>query len=935
MDKMAEVVDNLVSLRGCCRLACVLAAAICTGHGMAMAMGVGQLRCEYRNSPLGLDTPQPRLSWVLEPDYAGAWRQHQTACQILVATTAKQLDAGQGDLWDTGRLLSDQSIQVEYAGRRLSSGMECYWKVRVWDQDGKASPWSHPAHWTMGLLQPADWHAQWIGLDAQDGPMPAKSGDQEDRRLAARNLRREFSVRKKLRRATAYVSGLGLFEFYLNGQKVGDNVLSPALTDYSKRTFYVTFDVTHKLRPGANAAGVILGNGRFYAPRVSVPTKTVSYGFPKLLFQMRLEYADGTSAEIVSDRSWKLSVGGPIRANSEYDGEEYDARQELGNWSKPHFEDGEWQPARLVEPPDGALAAQMIEPVRVTQTLKPLAMAEPQPGVYVFDFGQNLAGWCRLQVAGPSGATVSLRHAETLRSDGRPDYRNMGSARATDKYILKGQGREIYEPRFTIHGFRYVEMTGFSGTPNLSALQARVVHDDLESTGDFSCSNPLLNRIYQNVRWGLRGNYRSIPTDCPQRDERQGWLGDRLEESRGESYVFNTAALYRKWLQDMADAQKDNGSVSDVCPSYWPLYNDDVTWPSTMVVTPGILYEQYGDLDIIRRNYASAARWMAHMSGFVTNGLISRDRYDDWCMPPEAPKVYHSKDPARKTAGALIATAYFYHDAQLMARYATLLKKPEDARRFSELAEKLKAAFNQKFFDPQTGRYDNGTQTASVPPLAFGLVPEPDRERVFGHLVQKIMEANRHVGTGLIGCQWLMRVLSDNGRADLAYTLAAQDTCPSWGYMVEKGATTVWELWNGDTVQPPMSYNHVMLVGDFVIWLYEYLAGIKSDPERPGFEHIIMRPEPVGDLRWVMASHRSPYGVIISEWKLEAARFHWNITIPPNTTATIWVPATRLDSITVNGQTAVRAREVQLLSLEGGRALFAAKSGTYCFESRW
>ena len=1059
----------------------------------ALGVVVGQLRCESLQEPLGIDTPQPRLSWILGADKRGSRGQGQSAYQIMVAANRNELDAGQGDLWDSGKVASDQSVLVRYAGKPLASEQECFWKVRVWDEQGRLSAWSRPGHWTMGLLRSSDWHAKWIGLDEptgggaakpvlgdaqwiwfpegqpekaapigtryfrrtitipadravkgatllftadnsgeffingqkagsaadfhaaaqfdvtgllkrganllaasvhNDGPEPNPAGligllriefaageplivvtdsgwktapqeaaswkdsgfddaawvaaqklgsagmapwgrisGPEDRRLAARMLRRGFTVEKNVQRATAYVCGLGLCEFYLNGKKVGDEVLSPALSDYSKRAYYITYDVTKQLKRGPNAAGVILGNGRYYAPRSTVPTGTTSYGFPKLLFQLHIEYENGTSAEVVSDGDWKLTTAGPIRANNEYDGEEYDARMELPGWSAPGFDDAQWQPAQGVAAPGGQLAAPMIAPIRVTETLKPIALTQPQPGVWVFDMGQNLVGWCRLKVSGPRGTEVHLRHAETLKSDGTLYLDNIRSAKVTDTYTLKGGGAEVYEPRFTYHGFRFVEVTGYPGKPGLSAIEGRVVHDDLPVAGEFACSNPLLNHIYRNIVWGVSGNYRSIPTDCPQRDERQGWLGDRSAESKGETYLFDTAALYAKWLLDMADAQKDNGSVSDVCPAFWPIYSDNVTWPSSTVIIPGALREQFADEGIIASHYASAKKWMDYMGGFVKEGIIARDSYGDWCVPPENPKLIHSNDPKRKTDKALLATAYFYHDAKLMAGCATRLGKAEDARHFTELAEKLKAAFNTKFYRADAGQYDNGSQTSCVLPLAFGLVPDGERERVFNHLVRKITdETQSHIGTGLIGGQWLMRVLTAGGRADLAYTIATQKTYPSWGYMVEQGATTIWELWNGDTADPAMnSGNHVMLVGDLGIWLYENLAGIKPDPEQLGFKRIIMRPEPVGDLQFVKATHRSPYGLIASDWQKQNGVFRWKITVPANTTATVYVPAKGAESVTESGKPAEQAQGVKLLRMEKGRAVFEVGSGSYNF----
>jgi alpha-L-rhamnosidase len=756
---------------------------------------------------------------------------------------------------------------------------------------------------------------------------------------------------------------LGLSELYLNGRKVGDHVLSPGTTEYPKRLFYVTHDVTDQIKNGANAIGVVLGNGRYYSMRSRVYAGMPHYGYPKLLLQLRIEHTDGSVTQIISDESWKLSTDGPILANNEYDGEEYDARKEFAGWSEPGFDDSAWQAAELAEVPEGEVVAQMIEPIRVIETIKPVKVTEPQPGVFIFDMGQNMVGWCRLTVNGPAATAVSLRHAETLKPDGTLYLANIRGARVTDVYTLRGSQEsrvtsrggpegpasslaldsrpsthdsvETWEPRFTYHGFRYVEVTGFPGKPTLESLEGRVVHDDLEVVGRFACSNELVNQIYKNVVWGVRGNYRSVPTDCPQRDERQGWLGDRSEESKGESYLFNIAALYSKWLQDMEDSQRDTGSVPDVCPAHWPIYSDNVTWPSTTVISPNMLRRQYADDAIIARHYASAKKWIDYMLTFVKDGIIDRDSYGDWCVPPEDPTFIHSKDPARITSKALLATSYLYHDLRLMERYATMLGKSEDAKRFADLADEFKQAFNAKFLNRDKGQYDNGTQTSCVLPLYFGLVPEDVEASVFNHLVDKIDNGTHgHIGTGLIGGQFLNQVLSNHGRADLSYTIASQSDYPSWGYMVSQNATTIWELWNGNTADPSMnSHNHVMLVGDLVVWLYEYLAGIAPDDAQPGFKHIVMRPHPVGDLEFVKASFRSPYGLVRSEWHKTGAAFDWQIEVPPNTTATIDVPATTADRVTEGGKPASEADGVEFLRTENGCAVFRVGSGNYRFKS--
>jgi len=1049
---------------------------------------VGDLRCESLDNPLGIDATQPMLGWILNSDDRG---QRQTAYQILVASSAVNLEADLGDLWDSGKVVSDRSIQVNYAGKPLPSNAQCFWKVRVWDRDGKVSDWSRPALWTIGLLDAQDWKGKWIGLDGESvtdylagtswiwfpvgepektaptgsnyfrrtfvlpadqeiksahfqltgdneakgfvngrdiggrnnprvvrdqdvtyrlqpgtnllaligmnkGNVPKRAGviarlevefqngdtlviptdeqwkasdtltngwneigfddsswvaatnlgpagmepwgnvrTSESRRQSARWLRKEFKVEKKIHRATVSFSGLGWSELYLNGSKVGDHVLSPAFAQYNKRVFYVTYDVTKQLRRGTNAMGVVLGNGRYYADRSRVYSGTVDFGWPKLLLQLHVEYTDGSSSDIVSDESWKLTTNGPIVANNDYDGEEYDARSSLHGWSEPGFSDQSWQTAQSVEPPPGVVAAEMIEPMRVTQTLKPVAMTQPKPGVYIFDLGQNTVGWCRLHVKGPAGSKVALRFAETLKPDGTLYLANLRGALVTDTYTLNGSGAETWEPRFTSHGFRYVELTGYPGKPTSNSLEGRVVNDDLETAGTFECSNPLLNQIYRAIVWGVRGNYHSIPTDCPQRDERQGWLGDRSEESRGETYLFDNSLLYVKWLQDMADAQRSSGSVPDIAPAYWPIFSDNVIWPSSGIIIPEMLREQFADAQVIARHYDSAKKWMDFMTGFVSDGLISKDTYGDWCLPPADPALIHSQDPTKETGKTVLATTYFYHDLQLMEGYAKMLGKTGEARQFHGLAEKMKAAFNAKFLNRKLAQYDNGTQTSSVLALAFGLVPEDMHQRIFNHLVEQIeKESHGHIGTGLVGGQYLMRVLSDNGRPDLVYRMATQTDYPSWGYMMEHGATTIWELWNGNTADPAMnSGNHVMLIGDFVTWLYEDLAGIKPDPVQPGFKHITLKPLPVGDMNFVNATHRSPYGLIVSDWKKDGGTFDWQIEIPANTTATLYLPAHDINHVFESGRFANDAVGVKFLRMENGRAVFNIGGGKYHFVS--
>jgi alpha-L-rhamnosidase len=814
------------------------------------------------------------------------------------------------------------AIRVEFeSGEPLVLLSGNRWRAAAKVEDGWQKPGYLDVAWQpaveLGSYGMAPWGA--VGITAEH-------------RLAARMVRKEFTIDKKIRRATIHFSGLGLSELYVNGAKVGDHVLSPGLTDYDKRALYVSYDLTN-LTTGRNAIGLMLGNGRYYAPRAQPGTR--SFGFPKAIVQLNLEFEDGTRSSIVSDESWKLTTNGPIRANNEYDGEEYDARRELPGWDRPGFDDSAWEPAQAVAAPTGALTAEMAEPLRVVETIHAVSVRQLKPGVWIFDMGQNLVGWCAMDLALPAGARVTFRHAETLNPDGSLYVANLRSARAEDDYIAKGQRGERFEPRFTYHGFRYVEVTGLPGTPSAASLEGRVVHDDMAKTADFTSSNSLLNQIHHNIFWGVRGNYRSIPTDCPQRDERQGWLGDRSQVSRSESYMFDVAAFYSKWSQDLADSQHPDGSIPDVAPNYWPLYNDDLTWPSTFIFVPGMLYDQYGDRRVLEHYYPAMRKWLEHERQFVQNGLTSKDQYADWCVPPEDPKLIHSQDPARVTDKTLIASSYYYELLRIVARYARILDKPTEAAELERLAAGVNQAFQLRFFKPTEGIYGNGTQTSSILPLYFQMAPAESRAPVLASLARNITEVTHgHVGTGLVGAQWLMRTLSDNGRADLAYEIATQKTYPGWGYMVEKGATTIWELWNGDTADPAMnSGNHVMQIGDLAVWMYEYLAGIRSDAENPGFRHAIIHPYPAGDLTFVKASHQSLYGALASSWKRDAMAFTLDIVVPPNTTATVWVPAKDAATVTESGKPAAKAAGVKFVRAEDGAAVFEVESGSYAFRA--
>jgi alpha-L-rhamnosidase len=890
------------------------------------------LRCENLIDPLGIDVITPRLSWYSESLQRA---QRQTAYKILVASSIEKLNLDKGDLWDSKKISSDQSINIIYTGKKLTSGEQCFWKVKVWDNKGNESEWGKPAKWSMGLLSKMDWgDATWIGLNKATG---SDKPDSELTKLSARMLSKQFVTNKKIKRATAYICGLGQFELYFNGQKTGDQVLAPSLSEYPKRSFYMTFDVTKELIDGKNAIGVILGNGRFFAMRHTIPTGMKTYGFPQMIFKLNIEYTDNTTQSIVSDTTWKITVNGPITANNEYDGEVYDARQEIPSWNKPGFDASKWMRVEQVTNPSAKLSAQMIEPIKIMQTLEPKSVKEIRQGVYVYDMGQNMVGWASLKVLAKRGTKIQIRFAETLKPDGGIYTTNLRSATQTDTYITKGGGLEQWEPRFAYHGFRYVELTGYPGKPDLNTIKGKVIYDDIKTTGSFSCSNDIINKIYNAAYWGIRGNYRSIPTDCPQRDERQGWLGDRSMNSYGESFIFDNDKLYTKWMTDISDAQKASGSLPDVAPAYWTIESDNMTWPSSLIIIPDHLYSQFGNLKVIADNYDAMKKWLFYMRDtYMKNYLLPKDQYGDWCMPPENLEVIHSSDPKRITPGDFIGSAYFYYCLNLMGKYAQLLNKNEDTKEFATLADKVKEAINNTYLQKDSLYYANNTVTANALALSFGIPSKEIRSRVFDNLVNVITHVyNNHTSTGLIGGQWIMRTLTDNGRHDLALKIAENTTYPSWGYMIENGATTIWELWNGNTAAPDMnSGNHVMLLGDLMVWYYEDLAGIKSNPANPAFKNIIMKPYPVGNLKFVKANYLSTYGPIKSEWHLNSAQFNWDISIPANTTATIYIPAEKEGDVTESGKQASKTEGVKFVKIEDGRAIYEIGSGSYHFVAK-
>lgn len=894
------------------------------------AIDVKDLRCEMLNNPEGIGTLTPRLSWRTS---AKENNVIQLSYQILAASSLEKLNNNDADLWNTGEVKNNQSINIKYNGKSLASRSNVYWKVKIKTNKGESS-WSPVASFSVGLLSLSDWSAKWIGLDK------AFAWDSETQwsRLSARYLRKEFNDNKEVKTAKIYISGLGLYELYINDVKIGNQVLAPAPTDYEKSVFYNTFDVTNNLHKGKNAVGVILGNGRYYNMRQNFkPQKVKTFGYPKLLLQLEIEYTDGSKQTIASDETWKITSDGPIRNNNEFDGEEYDATKELGTWSVAGYNDRKWSKVELVNAPGGTITAQMNENMIVHESLKPISVKALAPDTFIIDMGQNMVGWLKLQATGKRGDKITIRFAESLDENGRLKRVNFRSAKVTDVYTMSGKGIESWEPRFVYHGFRYAEVTGYPGIPTIADFEGKVVYDNMSTIGSFESSNTLLNQIYKNAYWGIRGNYKGMPIDCPQRDERQPWLGDRATGATGESFIFDNEKLYAKWLDDISQAQKENGQISDISPAfYMTYYSDNMTWPGTYLMVANMLYTQFGNKEAVIKHYQSMKKWMSYMQNkyMTSEYIVTKDKYGDWCVPPESKELIHSLDPARKTDGELISTAYYYFFLQLMQKFAVIASQKEDIAQYADLAAKVKEGFNNKFYNQPTGQYSNCTVTANLLPLAFEMVDPKEEDRVFQNMIDRIVRNDKlHLSTGMIGTQWLMRELTKRGCVDVAYTIATQKDYPSWGYMVEQGATTIWELWNGDTASPKMnSHNHVMLLGDLIIWMYEDLAGIKTHRNAAGFNMLWMKPNPTEDLTFVNSSYKTPYGEVKSNWKLDNNIFTWKVTIPTNTRANILIPAESLEAITESGKPVMSVEGLKFVRKEEGRVNLEIGSGEYTFS---
>jgi len=881
------------------------------------------LRTEYAENPLGIDVRGPRLSWQIR---AGGRGVTQSAYHIRVAQTDHALRSASRLTWDSGPVQSDDSINQSYGGPPPQSGQRYYWQVRIWDGSGKASAWSEPAFWEMGLLQPSDWKADWIepALSedvSKSGPSPM--------------LRREFALKGVIERARAYVTSHGVYEMQLNGRRVGDALLTPGWTSYNKRLQYQTYDVTDLLRNGQNAVGVTLGNGWYRGDLAWGDRRNVYGDRLALLMQIAVTYRDGRQETITTDSRWKAATG-PILMSEIYHGETYDARLEKTGWTLPGFADAQWSSVKVAGHRKDILVASAGPPVRKIDEIRPVTIMRTPAGDTVVDMGQNMVGWVRLKVEGPAGTTVRLRHAEVLDKQGNFYVENLRAAKQTVRYTLKGGAVETFEPHFTFQGFRYVAVDGYPGQLTLESVTGVVIHSDMPRTSTFETSSPLINQLQHNIVWGQKGNFVDVPTDCPQRDERLGWTGDAQAFSRTAAFNMDVAGFFTKWLRDVAADQLETGSVPHVIPDVLSAPGKpeagSAAWADAAVIIPWTMYLSYGDTRILEQQYPSMVRWVEYMRQRAGDDFIwSEDfTFGDWLAFASTASDY----PGATTGKDLIATAMFAHSADLLGKAARVLDKPEDAATYDALFGRVRTAFQREFVTA-TGRVGENTQTAYAVALQFDLLPEPLRAAAAGRLAQEVRQ-RKHLTTGFVGTPYLCHVLSRYGYLNEAYLLLNREQYPSWLYPVKQGATTIWERWDGLKPdgsfqdQGMNSFNHYAY-GAIGEWMYRVMAGIEIDPAAPGYKHILIQPQPGGGFTRVNASHMTMYGSVSSAWTIKNGTLELAVEVPHNTRATVRLPGAQLADVREAGPALSIGNGIAAARQDGSAVVVDVGSGQYRF----
>ncbi|MFD3261593.1 family 78 glycoside hydrolase catalytic domain [Paenibacillus lentus] len=880
-----------------------------------MTIKIVRLLVEDEENPLAIGTDCPRFSWQLAQNSLDPeWNLLQVAYRIIVADSEPILAEDQGNMWDSGKIESDQSVYVPYRGRTLTSGTAYFYKVQIWCSNQQDGVWSPIGKFDTALAD-ADWNGKWIG----------RADQQEEELVPASYLRRELNIDKPVLRARLYATALGMYEARLNGERVGDHILAPGWTDYAQRTLYQTYDVTQMLHEGRNAWAIILGTG-WYAGNVGMMGTRIYGSNPCCLMQLRVEYQDGTSASFCTDESWRMNEG-PIRYSDMIKGESFDSRLEQRGWDRSGFDDSNWTVPDLFQEYPGTLQPQNGPPVRITQTLEPVRSYMTERGTIIFDFGQNMTGWTSLTAIGPAGSKVSVNHAEMLDESGLLYTLNLRKAVQTCHYVLDGESKQTFQPHFTFHGFRYAEVETSSEEVTVLALTGKVIHSDTPPSGELHTSDELVNQLISNIKWGQRSNFLSVPMDCPQRDERLGWTGDAQIFIRTASYNMNVAGFFRKYMVDIIDAQSPEGAFPDVAPDAgWRIYKgisnakwfapDNAGWGDAGVIIPWTVYLMYGDLDILSDCYASMQRWVEYLEK-NSEGLLRADYADhaDWLsIGADTPKD-------------VLATAYFGYSVSLLARIARVLGKDEDEQAYLALFKRICDAFMGAYVSSD-GRIKGDTQTVYVLAIHFDLLAPAIKPQAINRLEQLIVNNGCRLSTGFLGVGYLLPVLSQNGLNDLAYQLLQQEEFPSWLYSVKHGATTIWERWDGWTEEkgfqsPSMnSFNHYSL-GSVGEWLYRYAAGIEPDSFEPGFKKIRIKPYPGGGLTHINGSYECPYGIITVDWVRENNRFSMKVSLPVNTTAELCIP----------GSVTHTVGPAKYVGSKEGRSVYTAGSGHYYFES--
>jgi alpha-L-rhamnosidase len=898
-------------------------------------MNVTQLTCEYASNPLGLDMKSPRFGWVLEAKARGTL---QSAYRILVASSSEKLDADDGDKWDSGKVASDRSVNIPYDGAELTSGETCWWKVQAWPAGSDDGTSSAPATFEMGLIDDGDWTGSWIGAPA-DGSSPL--------------LRNAFTIPQEIVRARLYVSGIGWSESYINGKKISDRVLDPCASEYGKSAYYVVHDVTQALKSGHNAIGIWLANGWFSEPDSDGPGDDIIWKFssrygdtPRAMVKLSIELADGETLDVVSDAGWRTSAS-CITQNDFYHGERYDARLEQSGWAEPDFDDTDWQPATLKDAPGARLRSQLMPPIRVVQTRKPISITEPSPGVYVCSFDQLFGGWVRVRVKGAAGQEVAIQYSECIHADtGLIDKRQHEAPKATDYYTPRGDDKtELYEPRFTYHPVRFVQIEGLAGELTLDDVDGCVVHTDEDMAGDFECGNELLNKIHQNVTWTLTNGLYGMPLDCLYREH---WAWTDPASITGTLYPRKyMPRFWTKWLRDIADCQRPDGSVPVLCPDYkWTDWWDPA-WGGNYPQLVWFLYQYYDDIRLLEEHYDGIKRTVDHLLSVSEDLLIVKGFWGDHMLPGAHPG--EEEFVSSETPRALVWSGYFYRGALAVSQAAQDLGKPEDAAQYAELADNIQDAFNAKWLDGDRGIYDEGSQTSQAFPLALGMVPEQRQQSVVDGLIKNITdEHHNHHHTGNTGTTCLMDCLTALGHGEIMWKIVTNTTYPGWGYMIEHGATTIWEGWSiaSTTVSDAGGSESMIMWATIDQFFYNDLAGIRIpgyyEPQQvvPGFKHITIAPFIPEALGCARGSVRSAHGMVTSAWRKTDTGIALDVTIPGNCTATISLPKLGLKNVSITeGDTTVWKDGAPADAVDGissatetdDNVTFEVGSGSYSF----